>query len=121
MGATGCLDGNVTLAEGALFGGGSCGSGLLFANIQQSVDALQNQEQNEGGQNEVQDRGNKCGCAGGEGLGPGLPFPGENGVQKGLDKVCGQGGYDGGKGAADDDTDCHIQHVSAQGKFFKFS
>lgn len=119
MCTAGCIKGNLTLAEGALLGGGSSGSGLLLSDLEESHNALQQEEEDERGQNEVDDSGNE-GCeARAKGVNPTGPVPGEKRGQKGLNEIGGQSGYDRGKGAADDDADCHIQYVSAQGEFFK--
>ena len=119
MGATGRVKSNIALAEGALLGGGGCGSGLFLADLHQCVDSLQKNEEDEGGQNEVDDCGEKSGGGGTEGVYPGLPLPGEECGQKRLDEVGGQRGNDGSESTADDDADRHIQYVSAEGEFFE--
>ena len=121
MCAAGRVDGDLTLAEGALLGGGSSGSGLLLSDFQKSHNALQQEEEDESGQNEVDHSGDEGSEARTEGVNPAFPVPGENCSQEGLNEIRGQCGYDGGKGTADDDADCHIQNVSAQGEFFNIS
>ena len=52
-------------------------------------------------------------------------FPGhrnalEEPIQNGLNEIIGERLDDGGEGGADDDTDGHIQHVTAKSKLFEF-
>ena len=121
MCAAGCVDGDLTLTEGALLGSGSSGSGLLLSDLEESHNALQQEEEDECGQNEVDDSGDEGSEARTEGVNPAFPVPGEKRGQKGLNEIGGQSGNDGGKGTADDDADCHIQYVSAKCKLFKIS
>ena len=121
MTAAGSIQGNAVLAEGANLGGGSSGGFRLLTDIHQRVDPLDDQEKNKSGNNKGRNRSQEV-CAGGADVFPGIeiPIPGEDSIEKGLDKVCGQSRNDGGKGAADDNADCHIQNVTAKGKFLKF-
>lgn len=41
-------------------------------------------------------------------------------VKNRVDKVVGQRGYDSGKNTSDNDADCHVHDIAAQGKCFEF-
>ena len=107
-------------AGGSLDSAGGSGSGLLLSDFQKSHNALQQEEEDESGQNEVDHSGDEGSEARTEGVNPVYPVPGENCSQEGLNEIRGQCGYDGGKGTADDDADCHIQNVTSGNERFEF-
>ena len=41
-------------------------------------------------------------------------------TENGIDKIVGKGSDDAGEGAADNDADSHVHHISPQGKSLKF-
>ncbi len=112
------LDGNLTLAERALLGGGGCRNFRLLAQRSKLVHRFQQAEQHKCHDQEIHQRRNKVGGEFGNVL-KRIVLCSCNKVQDRVDKVISQGSYDVGEGAADDNTDCHVHHIAAQGKCLK--
>ena len=120
MGAADGLDGDLTLAVGALLGG------RLFRGLHglfvQHIDGLDGHEEHEGHDEEV-DNGVEEGTHADAHIADLDDDIREIGVEEqaddGGDDVVHQRVDDGGEGRADDHTDCHIEHIAAHGKGFE--
>lgn len=119
MWAAGGCDRNLALAEWANRGGWRCWRFWLFAERNELVHSLQEQEENEGHDKEIDQFRNKAGCKTSYIL-QCVGFSAGHKVQDRVDKVIRQGSDDAGERTADDNTDGHVHHVAAERKGFKF-
>lgn len=121
--AAGSFQRDLAEAVGAFLGGGGSGSSRLLADAHQLVHATDQAEQHEGGDDEVDHRGQ-------EGRSRQTPGPGHtladlargaghDQVQQRVNEIGRQGSHNAGERAANDNADGHIQHIAAQSKLFE--
>ena len=117
--AAGGGNGDLALAVGALLRGRGGGGGGLFADAEQLVHALEQEEEYERGDEKVQYGAAEVAGKLGD-VRAGVLRRAGDGADDGVDEIVRQRGDDAGEGAAYQHADGHVHDVAAQGEGLEF-